>query len=160
MKEVPDETLDRTAISNFERARVKAGIARVIAALKRQRNSPLTMADVATEEMHFSTNHYDGLSEVPIKQIAGTVNRSHDFDRNFNPTQEHTRNRWVRINMAMLRGERLPPVRLYKVGDRYFVKDGNHRVSVARQLGAEYIDAEVCELGLSPAPDAQPEMAA
>lgn len=83
--------------------------------------------------------------QVPVAQIVGSVGRSHDFDRDFQPVQKHTRSRWEGIYTAALSGVTLPPVSLYKVGERYFVKDGNHRVSVARYLGTEFVDAEVTE---------------
>ena len=83
--------------------------------------------------------------QVPVARIVGSVGRSRDFDRDFQPVQRHTRSRWESIYVAALSGVTLPPVELYKVGDCYFVKDGNHRVSVARYLGAEFVDAEVTE---------------
>ncbi len=76
----------------------------------------------------------------------GSVDRYHDFDRAFLPTQTRTRPRWESVDRAALTDVILPPVQLYKVGEVYFVKDGNHRVSVAKEKGAGYIDAEVIEL--------------
>jgi hypothetical protein len=83
---------------------------------------------------------------VPVGAIVGTVGRYRDFDRNFNPIRDATRQRWERISRAMLEGVELPPVELYKVGDAYFVKDGNHRVSVAKHQGITFLDAIVTEL--------------
>ncbi|HYP40943.1 MAG TPA: hypothetical protein VEX13_11345 [Chloroflexia bacterium] len=83
--------------------------------------------------------------QVPVARIVGSVGRSRDFNRDFQPVQKHTRPRWESIYVAAVSGVTLPPVELYKVGDCYFVKDGNHRVSVARYLGAEFVDAEVTE---------------
>jgi hypothetical protein len=77
---------------------------------------------------------------------VGTVDRSRGFDRNFRPTSPQVRRRWERIAQAMRRGEPMPPVDLYKVGGAYFVRDGHHRVSVARALGLEEIDARVTEV--------------
>jgi hypothetical protein len=85
------------------------------------------------------------LQQVCLACIAGSVNRVRDFDRDFNPLREFTRQRWERINSAFLEGEILPPVSLQKLGDNYFVKDGHHRISVARYHGAAFIDAEVTE---------------
>ena len=82
---------------------------------------------------------------MPIKQIVGSEDRFRDFDRAFLPRQAHTAGRWKNIDRAFLSDVILPPIQLYKVGNVYFVKDGNHRVSVARERGAEYIDAEVIE---------------
>ena len=86
------------------------------------------------------------------------MDRYRDFDRDFLPRNRATRERWKRLDRAALAGEYVPPVQLYKVGDVYFVKDGNHRVSVARQQGAEDIEAEVIEIAhqRAPTPDTDP----
>ena len=89
---------------------------------------------------------YLGLREVPVSKIVGSVGRHRDFDRAFLPSKPDLGARWRRIDEIMHRAEELPPVSLYKIGDAYFVQDGNHRVSVARQRGVEMIDAEVIEL--------------
>lgn len=87
---------------------------------------------------------YDkGVQVVPIDQIRGSENRTGDFDRDFNPRQKWTRQRWINIAMASIKGITLPPVKLTKIGETYFVQDGHHRISVARALGQTYVDAEV-----------------
>jgi hypothetical protein len=87
-----------------------------------------------------------GLQIVPLDAIVGTVDRAADFDRGFRPTSPRLRSRWERIAAAQRRGESLPPISLYKVGDLYFVRDGHHRVSVAKSLGRQDIDAYVVEV--------------
>jgi hypothetical protein len=87
-----------------------------------------------------------GLKVVPLDAIVGTVDRNAEFDRGFLPTSPRLRSRWERINAAQRRGETMPPVSLYKVGDLYFVRDGHHRVSVAKAFGREDIDAYVTEV--------------
>jgi len=87
-----------------------------------------------------------GLQVVPLDAIVGTVDRAADFDRGFRPTSPRLRSRWERIAAAQRRGESLPPISLYKVGDLYFVRDGHHRVSVAKSLGRQDIDAYVIEV--------------
>ena len=87
-----------------------------------------------------------GLQVVPLDSIVGTVDRAADFDRGFRPTSPRLRSRWERIAAAQRRGESLPPISLYRVGDLFFVRDGHHRVSVAKSLGREDIDAYVVEL--------------
>src|SRR3954468_6244279 len=87
-----------------------------------------------------------GLKIVPLDAIVGTVDRTADFDRGFRPTSPRLRSRWERIAAAQRRGETMPPVSLYKVGDLYFVRDGHHRVSVAKAFGREDIDAYVTEV--------------
>jgi hypothetical protein len=87
-----------------------------------------------------------GLQIVPLDAIVGTVDRLKGFDRHFRPTTPQVRARWERIAAAMRRGEPMPPVDLYRVGEVYFVKDGHHRVSVARALGHHEIEARVTDV--------------
>jgi hypothetical protein len=84
-----------------------------------------------------------GVRTVPIDQIRGSEGRSGDFDRDFNPLQDHNRGRWLRVAKARQQGVVLPPVDLIQVGDVYFVRDGHHRISVARAAGQLDIEAEV-----------------
>lgn len=84
-----------------------------------------------------------GTYTVTIAQICGSENRVGDFDCDFNPLQDHTRDRWLGIASALQRGRCLPPIALILVGDRYFVRDGHHRISVARALGQRAIKASV-----------------
>src|SRR3954449_4364342 len=87
-----------------------------------------------------------GLKVVPLDAIVGTVDRAADFDRGFRPTTTRLRSRWERIAAAQRRGEALPPISLFQVGELYFVRDGHHRVSVAKSLGRADIDAYVIEV--------------
>jgi hypothetical protein len=87
-----------------------------------------------------------GLQVVPLDMIVGTVDRAVDFDRGFRPTSARLRSRWERIAAAQRRGEALPPISLFQVGDLFFVRDGHHRVSVAKSLGRDDIDAYVTEV--------------
>lgn len=84
-----------------------------------------------------------GIRTVSIDQICGSENRSADFDCDFNPLRDHNRDRWLSIAQARQRGRALPPVVLIQVGDLYFVRDGHHRISVARALGQKAIEATV-----------------
>lgn len=92
---------------------------------------------------------YRGLQEVPIEKIAGSVGRYRDFTRDFLPKSKTSKERWSRVYAAANSQLGLPPIELYKVGDVYFVRDGNHRVSVARSIGSKYIEAHVTELPTS-----------
>jgi hypothetical protein len=96
--------------------------------------------------MPIKGQHYLGLEQVEIKNIIGSTGRYMDFDRAFLPIQTHTRDRWESVDKARYDQINLPPVELFKIGNVYFVKDGNHRVSVAREWGQEYIDAFVTEI--------------
>ncbi len=84
-----------------------------------------------------------GLRTVPIRQIRGSEGRCDDFDADFRPRQGHTRERWMSIAVAWLRGITLPPVELIQIGDTYFVRDGHHRISVAKAMGQPDIEALV-----------------
>lgn len=86
---------------------------------------------------------YGGLHLVPLAQIRGSEGRSRDFDADFRPLKPYDEERWVQIAVAYQLGLGLPPVELVQVGDSYFVRDGHHRVSVAKLLGQEAIEAEV-----------------
>jgi hypothetical protein len=87
-----------------------------------------------------------GLRTIRLASIVGTVDRTREFDRAFRPTSARVRPRWERIAVAARRGEALPPISVYRVGDLHFVRDGHHRVSVARALGRDTIDAYVTEV--------------
>jgi hypothetical protein len=87
-----------------------------------------------------------GLKVIALDSIVGTVDRTADFDRRFRPTSARVRGRWERIAQAMRRGESMPPISVFRIGDLHFVRDGHHRVSVARALGRSDIDAYVTEV--------------
>ena len=80
---------------------------------------------------------------MPLGQIVGSEGRGEDFDRDFNPTNEVNRKRWISVAACRLQGQALPLVELIQIGERYFVRDGHHRISVARALKQEYIEALV-----------------
>jgi hypothetical protein len=87
-----------------------------------------------------------GIRTIPLDSIVGTVDRKSGFDREFRPTTSRVRTRWERIAAAMRRGDPLPPISVYRIGEVHFVRDGHHRVSVARALGLREIDAFVTEV--------------
>jgi uncharacterized ParB-like nuclease family protein len=140
-----DRKLAQIASTDFERARRKAFVHDLVSLFSGRTNWLMAFEEVR-QALPFEGQTYKGMQEVPVSQIVGSVDRYHDFDRAFLPTQTKTRPRWESVDRAALKDVTLPPVQLYKVGDIYFVKDGNHRVSVAREKGVEYIDAEVIEL--------------
>jgi hypothetical protein len=87
-----------------------------------------------------------GVQVIAIDSIVGTVDRATGFDRSFRPTSSRMRTRWERIAAATRRGEALPPIEVYRIGEAHFVRDGHHRVSVARALGVSEIEAHVIEV--------------
>jgi HSP20 family molecular chaperone IbpA len=91
------------------------------------------------------SERYVGLRTIPLDEVVGTVDSRRDFDRRFRPTSNRVRERWERLALAQRRGESMPPIDVYKVGDLYFVKDGHHRVSIAIATGQQTIEAYVTE---------------
>ncbi len=87
-----------------------------------------------------------GLKTIDLDSIVGTVDRTREFDRYFRPTSRSARQRWERIAKAMRRGEAMPPIDVYRIGSLHFVRDGHHRVSVARAQKLEVIEAHVTEI--------------
>jgi hypothetical protein len=133
---------------DFQRARRRATIARLIARL---RGEPDDVGVVLPYEeviaaLGFVSERRVGLTVVQLDAIVGSVDRSRDYDRRFRPTSGRTRGRWEQIAAAARRGESFPPVDLLRIGELYFVRDGHHRVSVARALGRTDIDAYVTEV--------------
>ena len=117
---------------------------RVWGTLSRQRATLLSYDDIK-EKLHIGGPIYRGIKTVRVDQIAGSLNRYHEFDRVFLPASDTVAERWQRVNRAFYQEISLPPVVLYKVGQVYFVVDGHHRVSVAREQGQIEIEAEVRE---------------
>ncbi len=97
----------------------------------------------ALHSRQVKSRHAAGLQLVPVHKIHGSEGRSLDFDAAFFPTHNRTEERWVSIATALKQNVPLPPVELIQVGDTYYVRDGHHRISVARSLGQREIEAEV-----------------
>ena len=90
-----------------------------------------------------TSRHHFGLQTIPLAQIKGSEGRSRDFDADFFPAKGHNEGRWINIARLRLTGRSLPPVELVQLEDTYYVRDGHHRVSVARALGQQAIEAQV-----------------
>jgi hypothetical protein len=131
--------------NRFRDARNKALVEGLLDLLRQQPREMLSFADVRVS-LNVRGQRSLGHQAIPVANIIGSEGRYHDFDRRFLPRNDAVQRRWSSIERAMARGINLPPVVLYKISDVYFVRDGNHRVSVARQLGHAEIEAEVTEL--------------
>jgi hypothetical protein len=132
--------------NDFNRAHFKAFLGEIVAMIARRPNELLSF-DAVKRSLRIFGEHYRGVRPVRVAQIVGSATlRYHDFDRAFLPTQARTKTRWRRIDEAYYEDIELPPVQLYQVGEAYFVRDGHHRVSVAREKGQEFIDAEIIEV--------------
>ncbi len=140
---MPRPRLDQ-ADDDFTHARQRAILRDFVARIGGRTNDLVPYRDVR-RRVSPEGEQYRGVRSVPVDAIVGSTDRFRDFDRAFLPRRAHTRGRWTSIDRAYYEDKVLPPVQLYKVGDVYFVKDGNHRVSVARDRGQAFIDAEVTE---------------
>ena len=129
---------------DFGRARTKHFLRSVWGALSGD-NRKLMAWDEVRDKLKLRGMLARGIQTVPVDQIVGSVGRYQDFDDAFLPRTNALSSRWRKLNRAFYDEVGLPPVKLYKVGDVYFVLDGNHRVSVAREHGISFIDAEVTE---------------
>lgn len=133
------------AQSDFSKAR-RGQILRALAAKVKGGGRPILFLDEVTDALGKAGQRRLGLRSIPIDSIVGTVDRGHGFDGEFRPTTKRVRGRWERIAGATRRGESFPPIDVYRIGTVHFVEDGHHRVSVARQLGHEVIEARVTEI--------------
>lgn len=141
------------AREDFNKARSKANISQILNALTPERQKLLALEDVK-KLIKPKSETYIGMKAINIDLIIGSEGRYKDFNRTFLPKKEFIRNRWESIDKAHLKSVILPPIKLYEIGGFYFVRDGNHRVSVAKMQGVMSIDAEVIrldtEISLSP----------
>jgi nucleotide-binding universal stress UspA family protein len=133
------------ALEDFRRARRQAATHEI---LRKLRGQPLNLLPFDTIQKHLSSTEISehGLQRIPIKSIVGSVGRYTDFTRDFLPRSGALQNRWARIKSTFRNLEEMPPIRVYQIGEAYFVLDGNHRVSIAREKGADDIRAYVTEL--------------
>ena len=136
------------AQTDFLRARRRAALGAMVARLRGEPDDVRLILpyEEVVAALGYISEHSAGSAVVPLDAIVGTVDRGRDFDRSFRPTTGRVRSRWEHIATAMRRGEAMPPVDLVRIGQIYFVRDGHHRVSVARALGRNDIDARVTEV--------------
>jgi hypothetical protein len=139
------DAITQQTYADFSRARGKAMLSQLQNFLNTDRDKLLSFNDVKGI-LKPKNEVYMGSQTVPIKMIVGSEGRYHDFNKYFLPRKEHMRQRWQRVDEAHIKDIILPPILLYEIGGVYFVRDGNHRVSVAKMQGVEFIDAEVISL--------------
>ncbi len=141
----PDMESFGSAIADFRRARNQAEIKELLARLRGDSNELLSFNDVC-KQLKLKGGIPRGIKEIPLASIVGSVGRYADFTRDFFPLREANEDRWARVKVATSGMVGLPPIDVFQIGEAYFVMDGNHRVSVARQLGADFIQAYVTEI--------------
>lgn len=132
----------------FQNARRQAFIQELMGLMRGKSAELLSFDDIKTR-LRLREESYKGLQNVPVDKIVGSVGRYRDFTSSFLPRGSTSRDRWSRVYAQVNSLEGVPPIELYKVGDVYFVRDGNHRVSVAKQIGSDTIEAHVTELPTS-----------
>jgi hypothetical protein len=136
------------AASDFGRSRRRHALAQLAARLRREPDdvNVILPFDEVVAALGRRGERDLGLLTVAVDSIVGSVDRGRDFDRSFRPTSPRVRKRWERIATALRRGEPMPPIDVYRVGELHFVRDGHHRVSVAHALGLPTIEAYVTEI--------------
>jgi hypothetical protein len=143
------------AENDFLRVRRQQVMSRLAAWMRRAPDDVNVMLpyDEVVAALGYAGERRLGMQVITLDSIVGSVDREREFDRRFRPTSGQVRERWQRLALAQRRGESIPPIEVYRVGDMHFVLDGHHRVSVAHALGMRTIDAYVTEVltRLSPA---------
>jgi hypothetical protein len=142
MNDGPFQSLAR---SDFGRMRTRETLTRILSLLKARRDEMLSLGDVRSL-LRPDSETYRGMQTIPIEKIVGSEGRYKDFNRAFLPRHDKLMRRWISVDLAHYQDVALPPIKVFEIGGVYFVRDGNHRVSVAKAKGAEFIDAEVISL--------------
>ena len=142
------------AESDFLRARRHQVLSGLAARLRNDTDDVVQSMsfDDVVEALGRRAENYLGTKVIPLEAIVGSVDKERDFDRRFRPTSARSRQRWERLARASRTGEIIPPIDVYQVGDYYFVSDGHHRVSVARSMGLDLIEARVTAIDTFLAP--------
>jgi hypothetical protein len=148
---MPDD-MDRQSfmegMSAFQSARNRAFWDEMFSLVRGKPAELLSFEDIRAR-LRLRAEYYKGLQDIPLDKIVGSVGRYQEFTRHYLPKKRVQGERWSRVYAQATGMAGLPPIEVYKVGDVYFVRDGNHRVSVARQMGATHIQAHVTELPTS-----------
>lgn len=131
--------------TDFDRAYRQARWGNRLARLRHRANSLLSYHETR-RQLVVTGESYRGMRLVPVDQIVGSTDRCHDYDTAFRPLRRESAGRWVSVAHGYAAGHSLPPVQLYQIAGAYFVRDGHHRVSVARARGQGWVDAEVVEI--------------
>jgi hypothetical protein len=132
-------------VHKFQELRSKAFLQEMMSLLRGQSAELLSFEEVRAR-LRLRAESYKGLQDISLDKIIGSVGRHKDFTKRFLPKTDEMRERWGRVYAKVNSMQGVPPIEVYQVGDVYFVRDGNHRVSVARELKAKTIEAHVTEL--------------
>lgn len=140
-------------LDTYGKARWQESMSRIAKVVQGQRPETLLELDDVQGRLALLQQSYVGVRAIPVDQIVGSVDKSDDFDEEFRPRTDRTKERWIQVERAFPRGD-FPPIDVYKVDNTYYVIDGHHRVGIAKARGIEFIDADITELhspyGLEP----------
>src|SRR5215210_5712890 len=143
---IPYMNLNEQVDADFTRARRRARLRALVARTRMEHASNRLLSfDEVRRELVANNRLHRGTRVVEVDEIVGSVGRWDEFDRSFLPARASVGHKWKRIDRAFQRGEDLPPVELYEIGEAYFVVDGHHRVSVARYHDVPTVEAAVVE---------------
>jgi hypothetical protein len=134
----------RSDVESFHQARARAGREKLWSRL-RGRSTHLLCFKELGDKPEDGLEYQRDYSSVPLEEIVGSFERCADYTPGFLPLKDHDQPRWTRVEQAFLQSKPLPPIQVMKVGQAYFVIDGHHRVSVAKQLGISHLEAEVLQ---------------
>ena len=146
---MPDTGFPRSDVENdFLRARRRQVLARLAHRLRREPDdvNVILPFDEVVAALGMRGERRLGLRTIQLSTVVGTMGSARDFDRRFRPTSARVRQRWERLALAQRRGEPIPPIDVYRIGDMHFVQDGHHRISIAMAAGATTIEAYVTEV--------------
>lgn len=135
----------QAALDDFHQARRQAALQQLLARFTGEQTELLSYEDIR-KKLKVTNLRERGLQDIPVDKIIGSVGRYKDFTRSFLPKSDTSEERWARVKMAVTDLTGVPPIEVYQLGNAYFVIDGNHRVSIARQLGMPTISAFVTEV--------------
>jgi len=147
---LPSQLRQIEAVQEFDRLRERAILTELLSLVTRSEVGLLPF-EMVREKLHAREAGERGLRDIPLDKIVGSVGRYNDFTRHFLPRSSSLRQRWVRVRSLAEELQGWPPIEVYQIGDVYFVKDGNHRVSVAMEMGLKTIQAYVIEY-IAPVP--------
>jgi nucleotide-binding universal stress UspA family protein len=133
------------ALRDFDEARRRGALEAIMARLTGKSDDLLSYEEIR-QKLKARGNINRGLQDIPLDAIVGSVGRYTDFRRSFLPKRASDQERWAKVKAKVTSMEGLPPIEVYQIGEAYFVRDGNHRVSVAREIGAQFIQAYVTEV--------------
>jgi Domain of unknown function (DUF4032) len=141
-----DPSVQQKADSAFSQARRRAFFQRILGFFTGHHRGNLLSFDHVRDKLRIRGQHFVGTQTIPIDKIVGSTGRYQEFNRVFLPTQEFIRERWKRVYQAAHSPAGFPAIDVYKIDDVYFVRDGHHRVSVLKELGATTVEATITEL--------------